>query len=273
MVRTPLESTAADLQAMRAALNDLHLGGFRYYSQVASTNDLAINWAIEKAEDMSLILADEQSNGRGRNGSKWFSAGKASLTFSLVVRPKKEEFRSIGFFTALAALAVIQAIQDLLNKKIKPEIKWPNDILVNGRKVCGILTEATWIGNDLASLVIGVGVNISAEAVPSIENIKQQATSLEQEAKVSIDRIHLLHQILLAINDWRIQLGSSEFMSAWEESLAYVGKRVIICPQNGRSWTGIIQGLDQDGGLRVLNDQGESVSLHDGEVHLELPGS
>jgi len=272
MVRSPIKSTGIEFQTIRAALNDLHLGGIRYYSTVASTNDVAINWALENAKDMSLVLSDKQMNGRGRNGSNWFSSGKASLTFSLIIRPRENEFRSIGLFTALAALAVTQSINVLPGIK-KPEIKWPNDILLNGRKVCGILTEASWNGDELASLVIGVGINISAGSVPSNETTNFPATSLEQEANFSIGRIDLLHQILQEVNNWRFQLGKPEFISAWEGSLAYIGRRVNISPQFGQSWIGIIVGLDPDGGLRVLNEQGDPVTLHDGEVKVEISGS
>jgi BirA family biotin operon repressor/biotin-[acetyl-CoA-carboxylase] ligase len=260
-----------DQNILNAALGDLPLGGIRYYPQVGSTNDLAITWAGEGATDNSLVIADEQTSGRGRNGRKWYSPAGASLTFSLILKPGQEETRSVGLFTALAALAVVQAIQELPGNFI-PKIKWPNDVLVNDRKVCGILTETTWVGDKIESLVIGVGINVTAESVPSAEYLNYPATSLEEVSCSRIDRIQVLQAIVKGIFYWRSQLGEPPFLAAWESSLAFLGEQVKVRTENGPSRLGTIQGLDKDGGLILKDGSGDVFSVHTGEVHLEHPG-
>lgn len=260
-----------DLDNLNAALGDLPLGGIRYYPQVGSTNDLAISWAGEGAADVSLLIADEQTSGRGRNGRKWYSPAGASLAFSLVLKPDQEEARWVGLFTALAALAVVQAIKALPGNLV-PKIKWPNDVLVSDRKVCGILTETTWVGEGLASLVIGVGINVTAGSVPSVEFLNYPATSLEEVSCSRIDRVKLLHAILEGIFYWRSQLGKQSFMDAWESSLAFLGDQVKIWTENEPDIQGIIQGLDKDGGLIIKDNRGKLFSVHNGELHLVPQG-
>ena len=271
MVRPSVRPADLNLDLLNAALADLPLGGIRYYPQAGSTNDLAIAWAGEDATDMSLVLADEQTSGRGRNGRKWYSPASAALAFSLILRPDKEETRSVGLFTALAALAVVEAIQTIPGN-LKPRIKWPNDILIENKKVCGVLVETSWIGEKIDSLVIGVGVNVSREAVPSEEFLNFPATSLEEISHSKIKRIQLLHTILKSIPGWRNQLGRQSFQAAWEGSLAFYGEKVNIISENEPPRSGIVAGLDQDGGLQLKDINGRSFSVHFGEVHLERAG-
>ena len=271
MVRTTVRHAELNLGILHAALSDLPLGGIRYYPQASSTNDLAIIWAGEDATDMSLVIADEQTSGRGRNGRKWFSPAGVSLAFSLILKPDKEETSAVGLFTALASLAVVQAINGLPGN-LKPLIKWPNDILLNNKKVCGILTEATWIGEKINSLVVGVGVNVSADAVPSSQFLNYPATSLEEASGSNLDRIQLLHAILKVIPYWRSHLGKHSFIAAWEKNLAFTGEKVSIWIENVQTEVGFITGLDQDGSLILRDLNGRTFSVHYGEVHLEGEG-
>jgi BirA family biotin operon repressor/biotin-[acetyl-CoA-carboxylase] ligase len=263
-----MTSKELSLNTIHAALGDLPLGGIRYYPKVGSTNDLAIAWVGQDAPDMSLVITDEQTSGRGRNGRKWYSPAGVSLAFSLILRPGKGETRSIGLFSTLGALAVVQAIKKF-DGGLKPEIKWPNDVLVNTRKVCGILTEAAWVGVQIESLVIGIGVNVSPGSVPPVEDLNFPATSLEEVAQSKINRLDFLHAILKAVPGWRMRMDTLSFINAWEEHLAFRGKLVNIWSENSQPRVGIITGLDPDGGLCLKDPDGLNFTVHFGEVHLK----
>lgn len=260
-----------DLDQHVAALSDLPLGGVRYFPQAGSTNDLAMDWANQGAKDLSLIVADEQTAGRGRNGRTWYSQPGTSLTFSLIVKPTLLEHRSIGLFTALAALAVVQAVRSLPGK-MDTKIKWPNDVLVNQHKVCGILTETTWIGDRVEQLVIGVGINVCKGSVPSGEILNFPASSLEELAHSQIDRMVLLHSVLLGFLFWRQHLGKRSFLDAWESSLAFMGEQVKIWSLHGSAQLGTIIGLEENGNLLLKDALGNKFSVSDGELHLDHLG-
>jgi len=278
---------------LRRTLSDLPLGGVRYYEQTGSTNDVALAWASAGAPDLALVIADEQTAGRGRLGRKWVTPPGAALAFSLVLRPRPVERDVIPLYSALGALAVVSALEEKYGSK--PEIKWPNDVLVQGRKLCGILAEAVWLGSQAESVILGIGLNVRAEAVPAADSLDFPATSLETVTGLSVDRLSLLHDILAALIAWRPRLGSGEFIRAWEARLAYRGEQVQVWSeafvgaegqgQRMPSRTGVpplfaartvlrsiqvgqVEGLDRDGSLQLRSPQGEIFSVRFGEVHL-----
>ncbi len=257
-----------NLETIHAALGDLPMGGIRYFQTIDSTNKIAIAWAGENAPDMSLVVADEQSSGRGRNGHKWYSPAGGSLSFSLILHLEKYEARYIGLFSGLGALAVIQAINKI-DVSLDAKIKWPNDVLINNQKVCGILTEASWIGDQVESLVMGVGVNVSLGSVPPATALNFPATCLENLASSKIDRLDLLYKILIAIGDWRKRIDTSFFIDAWQEKLAYRGEMVNIWSDKSQPRAGIITGLDSDGGLCLQETNGQKFTSYFGDVHLK----
>jgi BirA family biotin operon repressor/biotin-[acetyl-CoA-carboxylase] ligase len=252
--------------ALRRILSDLPLGGVRFFNQIGSTNDVALAWASEGAPDLALVVADEQKAGRGRLGRKWITPPGAALAFSLVLRPAVEEGESVALHSALGALAVVSALEEKYG--LKPEIKWPNDVLVRGRKLCGILAEAVWLGSLAESVVLGIGLNVRAEAVPAAESLDFLAISLETATGLSVERAALLHDILTALIVWRPRLGSGEFIQVWEARLAYRGEQVQVWAEGQPIQVGQVEGLDRDGSLRLRSSQGEVISARFGEVHL-----
>lgn len=250
---------------LRQKLTDLPLGGFRYFKQTGSTNDIALAWASDDAPDLGLVYAEEQTSGRGRGSRRWFSPPEAGLAFSLVLRPGQEEKEILPLYSGLGGVAVCQALEGL---NLRPEIKWPNDVLLNRRKVCGILAEAVWVGEAVEAVVLGIGLNVTIAAVPPPARLTFPATCLEQEAGRPVDRLDLLKAILLAVIGWRDQIGSQAFLRRWEGCLAFRRERVSI-QQDGRAdLQGVIEGLEADGSLRVRATNGREHRLHFGEVHL-----
>ena len=181
---------------LKNALSKLPLGDVKYFDSVGSTNNEALAWATNDAKDLSLVIADEQTAGRGRLDRKWFTPKGTALAFSLILRPTAEEKPYLTRMVGLAALAVVDSLQ---TRGLVAQIKWPNDVLLNGRKVAGILVKSVWSGEEVDCLVIGIGVNILKGAVPSAELLQFPATSLEESLGPEVEREEILHDILAGI--------------------------------------------------------------------------
>ncbi|MGD0610727.1 MAG: biotin--[acetyl-CoA-carboxylase] ligase [Anaerolineales bacterium] len=254
-----------DEPSLREALAGIPLGAIRYFNRIGSTNEVALAWAGEGAPDLALVYAEEQTAGRGRAGRTWFSPRGAALALSLVLRPTPAEQGFVARYTALGALAAAEALVGL---HLPAEIKWPNDVLIHQRKVCGVLAEAIWQGKVAESVVLGIGVNVRPEAVPPPEGLNFPATSLEAEAGTVIERLPLIRAILLGLLRWRPQLGTTSFLQAWEGRLAFRGQQVQVRLEGRPEQIGRLEGLDPDGSLRLRSPEGTSVSIQLGEVHL-----
>jgi BirA family transcriptional regulator, biotin operon repressor / biotin---[acetyl-CoA-carboxylase] ligase len=260
-----------DERTLRKALSGLPLGEIQYFGQTGSTNDAALAWAASGAPDLALVYAEQQTAGRGRGRRRWFTPPGAALAFTLILRPLRGEQSSTPLYSALGALAVSEVLESL---GLWPEIKWPNDVLLNRRKVCGVLAESVWLGEELDNLVVGVGVNIKPGSVPPADQLSFPATCLETEWHQSrsgphaMERAALLRRILEAMLHWRGQVGDASFLHAWEDRLAFRGEQVEVWLDGGEVETGQVVGLEQDGSLRLLSSQGQSFSVQYGEVHL-----
>jgi BirA family biotin operon repressor/biotin-[acetyl-CoA-carboxylase] ligase len=260
-----------DELTLRNALTNIPLGGLRYFSQTSSTNDIALAWAADGAPDLALVYAEEQTAGRGRGSRRWFTPSGAALAFSLVLRPSLGVQLVVPLHSALGALAVCEVLPAY---GLHPEIKWPNDVLLNRRKVCGVLAESVWLGSKVESIVLGIGLNIRSEAVPPPEQIIFPATCLEAELPVSdrketlFEQASLIQQILQALLRWRGLLATGDFLHAWEEHLAFRGEQVEIRSDAQVLKTGRVEGLEPDGSLRLLSPQGQTFTVQFGEVHL-----
>src|SRR5512146_539455 len=126
---------------LKKALSKLPVGDVRYFDTIGSTNNEALAWATSGAKDLSLVIADEQSAGRGRLDRKWYTPKGTALAFSLILRPTAQENPYLTRMVGLAALAITDALQ---TRGLSAQIKWPNDVLLNGSKVAGILIESVW---------------------------------------------------------------------------------------------------------------------------------
>jgi BirA family biotin operon repressor/biotin-[acetyl-CoA-carboxylase] ligase len=252
-------------ESLRAALGPLSLGGLRYHQTIGSTNDAALAWAAEGARDLSVIFAEGQTRGRGRGKRQWITNPESSLAFSLVLHPVGVESVIIPLYSALGALAVSQALE---MAGLHPRIKWPNDVLLNRKKVCGILAESVWSGEKVDGVVLGIGVNVQPGSVPPQETLLFPATCIESEIHRPMDRISILRDILSMLIKWRPVLGSKDFIRAWEERLAFRGEWVMVSSEGRPACSGRVTGLDEDGGLRLEDDTGKTISVQFGEVSL-----
>jgi BirA family biotin operon repressor/biotin-[acetyl-CoA-carboxylase] ligase len=253
---------------LKTALSPLPLGDIRYFDSIGSTNNEALAWATSGAKDLSLVIADEQTAGRGRLDRKWFTPRGTALAFSLILRPTVEEKPYITRFTGLAALAVADTLR---TRGLVSQIKWPNDVLLNGRKVAGILVESVWSGEEVDCLVIGIGVNVLKGAVPSEELLFFPATSLEESLGPDVERETVLRDILAGMIALRPHIGSDSFISSWEKALAFRGEQVQVEQGNESPITGKLLALEPDGSLRLSDETGKSITVRFGDVRLR-PG-
>jgi BirA family biotin operon repressor/biotin-[acetyl-CoA-carboxylase] ligase len=254
-----------DENTFRKLLSDLPLKSPRYFEQVGSSNDTALAWAADRAPDLSLVYAEEQTSGRGRMGRTWFTPPGAALAFSLVLRPKGIERKNISLFSGLGALALVTALRKY---GVTAQVKWPNDVLINRRKVAGILVETAWVGTEAESVVLGMGVNVAPESLPPPEALNFPATCILSEAPMPVERFDLLHTLLAELISWRPKLASDAFLRAWDQALAFRGETVQVWTGEAEPLVGQVAGLETDGSLRLSLGGGETRGVRFGEVHL-----
>ena len=250
---------------LRKALSKLPLGDVKYFDSIGSTNNEALAWATSGAKDLSLVIADEQTEGRGRLDRKWFTPKGTALAFSLILHPTADEKPYLTRMVGLAALAVVDSLQ---TRGLVAQIKWPNDVLLNGRKVAGILVESVWSGEEVDCLVIGIGINILKAAIPSAELLQFPATSLEESLGPDVEREKVLQDILAGIIALRPHMGSDSFIASWAKALAFRGEQVQVEEGNGTLITGKVLGLESDGSLRLSDEQSNSITVRFGDVRL-----
>lgn len=250
---------------LKKSLSRLPLGGIKYFESIGSTNDEALAWAANEAMDLSLVIADEQTAGRGRLNRKWFTPKGTALAFSIILNPTAAEKPHLSRIVGLAALALAKALQ---MRGLPTQIKWPNDVLIRGRKVGGILTESVWSGEDVECVVIGIGVNVQKGSVPPSGLLQFPATSLEDELDLTPEREDILRDILTALIELRPLLGTEELIAQWEGMLAMRDENVQVESEKNPPVTGQIYGLETDGSLRLRNEHGEFVTVRFGDVRL-----
>jgi BirA family biotin operon repressor/biotin-[acetyl-CoA-carboxylase] ligase len=279
-----------DNEAIEKVLAGLPLGPIRYFDRIDSTNTEAARWAAAGAPDLSLVVADEQIAGKGRLGRRWHTPPGSALAFSLVLRLQIADgggqagasvhFTDISRLTALGALGVREALQDLYG--LPAAIKWPNDVLVGGKKLAGILVEANWQGDSLTAAVLGIGINVAPSSVPPAEAVSFPATSVdaslqEKDPERSAERLTLLRAVLDKVLAWRARLTTPDFITAWEAALAFRGEWVSVFQDiqeigeggsDAARREGQIIGLSPDGALRLRSRSGEEFTIQVGEIHL-----
>ncbi len=246
-------------------LSSLPLGEIRFFESIGSTNDEALRWAQAGARDMSVVVADEQTMGRGRMDRPWFTPPGTALAFSVVLRPTFDEKPHLSRLVGLAALSIAHTLQSF---GLSPQIKWPNDILLNQRKVAGVLIELVWSGEDVVCVVIGIGINVLKRAVPDTDILRFPGTSLEDALGIPVRREKILRDVLSSFLSLRPQVGTDSLMNQWGEMLAYRGRQVRVEMGADQTVVGRLEGILADGSLRLRDDNGKSVTVRFGDVSL-----
>ena len=252
-------------------LSRLPVSAYRYYESVTSTNDLALAWAESGAPDGALVIADTQTAGRGRMSRCWMTPPASALAFSLVLRPSTQEMTKPALFSPLGGLALSVALESRFG--LHPAIKWPNDVLLNGRKTAGILAESAWQDGTPLAIVLGIGVNVGLASVPPADELQFPATCIEAAVGKPVDRYELLAALLSALFEWRQQLALPAFLQAWQERLAFVGEQVQIIQSDQKIIRGCLTGISPQGDVCLTLADGTESSYSAGDVHLRQIGN
>ncbi|KAA3645300.1 MAG: biotin--[acetyl-CoA-carboxylase] ligase [Chloroflexi bacterium] len=256
-----------DQNSLAQALQDLPINDILYLPTVGSTNDEVTKQAQGGAQPFSLVVADEQTKGRGRSGRSWHTPPGAAIAMSLLLPTNRISATDIPKITGLGALAVCKA---LLGYQSAAQIKWPNDVLLAGKKACGVLAEAHWRGDELEHVLIGMGINVATQSVPPAESLNFPATSVEEILGHKVQRETLIREVLARLLDWWPKLKTSGFINAWENHLAYKGEDVEIrsTGESIKAISGQLIGLDEHGYLRLRLSTSEEKSFEASEIHL-----
>lgn len=252
------------------ALDGLPLTRVVYFEETDSTNAQGLEMAARGAENHTLLVAEKQSAGRGRFGRKWVTEPGTSLAFSLILRPTSAEAVHLSLFALLGASAVRAAAQSICN--CSALVKWPNDVLLDGRKTSGILAESAWQGEELSGLVLGIGINVLPGSVPPAGELLYPATCLQAHCAIPVDRYEFLANVLENLITFRRDLTSVEFLADFNAHLAFKGQAVNLSGTGGEPASGILQDIGPDGCLRLQDDNGQIHSYPVGDLRLRPQG-
>ena len=240
----------------------------RVFEETNSTNDVAEKLARDGVKEGVVVFAESQTRGRGRLGRKWISPPRKGLWFSVLLRPDLRP-QAATQLTVAAATALVRAIRDQTG--LTPEIKWPNDILIKGRKVAGVLTELSAELDRVKHLILGIGVDVNLAASEFPADLRKLATSLKIETGRHVHRATLAARILSEIDrDYERIRGHRfhEIVDEWEQHCATLGRRVSI--QIGeRVLQGHAEALDEDGALLLRTQHGRLERIIGGDVTLQ----
>ena len=230
------------------------------FDKIDSTNNYAKKIALDGAENGTLIAANSQTAGRGRFGHSFDSPAGTGLYMSLILRPKFESSR-FQFITIAAAVAVCLSIQDLCG--FKPVIKWVNDIYLNGKKICGILTEAVtgFESGEIESVITGIGINITTEKFSGNYN----AGALFSDNNMTCTRNSICAKIADYVMDFAENLESQELINLYRERSILTGKNITYM-KGSQKMSAFVHGIDDNGGLIIINESGTQEILRSGEV-------
>lgn len=232
------------------------------FETIDSTNTCARALASCWAHEGTVVIAEEQTAGKGRLGRAWSANRGENLTFSIVLRPKSAT-ESLSLIPLYAAVAVAEAIEQVSGLRLS--CKWPNDLLIGNRKAVGILVEGALKEETVEFVVLGVGVNVNQLTFP--EDLQIKATSLALELGRPVDRVKLFQAILRSLESHypaRSKKHLSAVLPEWTERSALTGRHITVS-QNGTVLDGIARGIDERGAL-LLEHAGETTALLAGEV-------
>lgn len=240
-----------------------------YHDEINSTNERAKQLAREGALHGMIVIAEKQLQGKGRLGRFWYSPSGTGIWLSMILRPKILPFEAPKL-TLLAGVAAARAIQQVAH--LTPEIKWPNDILLEGKKVSGILTEMSAEMDAINFVIVGIGINVNLLPEDFEPELKDIATSLAIQKGEKISRVHLLQCFLRemeALYEEFLHNGFADILDEWKQWTNLLGRRVKINMISDEFLATIVD-IDDSGSLVVEREGGEIQHVFSGEVSLNI---
>jgi BirA family biotin operon repressor/biotin-[acetyl-CoA-carboxylase] ligase len=251
---------------LKAALSGKTIGEPLYFfPSVESTNYVAFNLAGEGAPEGTAIVADHQTHGRGRMQRVWLSPPAVNLYTSVILRPALAAYFSSPL-TIMAGVAVAKLLAGYCPQQVL--LKWPNDVLINHKKVSGILTEMKTTGKKVEFVIVGIGININIKKNDFSPPLEQIATSLRIEMGKSIDRIELIAKLFEIIGDFYqlfLKEGIKPIRELWL-SYAQLSERFVEVTFGEEVYRGMVTGMDETGALIIRAEKGEQLRIIAGDV-------
>lgn len=237
---------------------------FRFFEETESTNDDALSWLMAEppAPDGAFIAAGFQNRGRGRLGRSWQGAPGGALMFTYLFRPAAEQLSRVGM---LGALAVCETIRALVDDETRCGIKWPNDVQLDRRKVCGVLPEAAWDGSALRGVALGIGLNVRQDF--SGTAFEASAASLEPVLQMPIDRAALLAALVERLDHWRARIHTPILFERWRACLNMLSQPVQVNDASGVI-SGVAEGVEDNGALLIRLQNGALRRIIAGDLAL-----
>jgi BirA family transcriptional regulator, biotin operon repressor / biotin---[acetyl-CoA-carboxylase] ligase len=240
----------------------------RVFEETHSTNDIAEKLARDGVAEGVVVFAESQTGGRGRLGRKWLSPPRKGLWFTVLLRPDLRP-QAATQLTVVAATALVRAIESVTG--LKPEIKWPNDILIRGKKVAGVLTELNAELDHIKYLLLGIGIDVNLTASDFPADLRKIATSLKIESGQSFRRADLAAALLCELDGDYERIRKDEFAAVadeWQARCVTLGRRVTL-HVGERALHGRAEALDADGALLLRTDHGHLERVIGGDVTLQ----
>lgn len=233
-----------------------------YYPVTSSTMDVAKQAVKEGVAEGTIVIADQQTAGRGRLGRKWLSPPESSILLSIILYPKLEELPRLNMAACLAVARSIERVTGL-----KPSIKWPNDVLIEGKKVSGVLMESDVQGDIVRYAIVGLALNVNLDP-SSIPEIAETATSLKEALGREVSRLDMLESLLTEFEELYCALRRGEpIESEWRRRLETLGREVTV--RSGQDVrVGYAEATDENGNLLLRLRDGRLVTIAAGDVTL-----
>ena len=232
-----------------------------YYPRLTSTMEVAKQEVQQGAAEGTIVIADEQTTGKGRMNRVWLSP-RGSIALSIILYPS---LASLPYLIMLASLAVVHSIEAAAG--LRSQVKWPNDILINGRKVCGILIESSVRGSIVDYAIIGIGVNVNLE-LSDFPEILPAATSLSDELGREVSRLSLIRRLLVEIEKLYLTLpAGGSIYQEWRDNLETIGKKIQV-KSDKITYQGIAESVATDGSLLLRHPDGRLTKIVAGDVSL-----
>lgn len=243
---------------IRLAIGNTDISGIFVLETVNSTNLFAKELAAQGAKSGTVVIANHQTAGRGRLGRDFFSPSDTGLYMSILIRNEQHALDTSAM-TIAAGVAVCRAIKTTCAQS--PEIKWVNDIFVDGKKVCGILAEAGTNNNILDYVIVGIGINISTKVFPG------ELNSIAGSLNTSVSRSIIAGEIIKEFYNLMPQCGNQELIDEYKKLSMILGKKISFT-KNGETYFGIATDINMEGNLIVILENNETVTLKSGEISL-----
>lgn len=262
-----METNRIQPEDVLAGLNTQFMGRhILHFDSIPTTMEVAHKAAKEGAAEGTIVLAEEQTAGRGRFGRSWISPKGSTIALSVVLRPRLPHLPKLNM---MASLAVVRSIQWVT--PLKPCIKWPNDVLIQGKKVSGMLIDSFVKGDEVEYAIVGIGINVNLD-VSLFPEISSTATSLSSQLGREVSRLQVLQRLLEEMEELYLGVGRNEPLHReWQRHLDTLGKEIEVRwggDEKGRAERGYAEAVDEDGNLLLRRSDSSLITVVAGEVTL-----